>query len=114
MPRGARPGERRGGRIKGTPNKVTADIREAAQKHGPAALKHLVHLMKNAEHEATQVSACKEVLDRAYGKSTFHADINVTREIVDVTDAELAAIAAASSAGASQQANGTEESPRLH
>lgn len=28
MPRGAKPGERRGGRKKGTPNKVTAEVRE--------------------------------------------------------------------------------------
>lgn len=28
MPRGAKPGERRGGRAKGTPNKVTAEVRE--------------------------------------------------------------------------------------
>jgi hypothetical protein len=31
MPRGAKPGERRGGRQAGTPNKITADIRAAAQ-----------------------------------------------------------------------------------
>lgn len=29
MPKGSRPGERRGGRKKGTPNKVTATIKEA-------------------------------------------------------------------------------------
>jgi hypothetical protein len=29
MPRGSKPGERRGGRKKGTPNRVTADAREA-------------------------------------------------------------------------------------
>lgn len=29
MPRGARPGERRGGRTKGTPNKITAEARAA-------------------------------------------------------------------------------------
>lgn len=29
MPRGSKPGERRGGRQKGTPNKFTADVRQA-------------------------------------------------------------------------------------
>lgn len=29
MPRGSKPGERRGGRQKGTPNKATRDIRQA-------------------------------------------------------------------------------------
>src|SRR4051794_25150385 len=28
MPRGSRPGERRGGRVKGTPNKLNASLRE--------------------------------------------------------------------------------------
>jgi hypothetical protein len=28
MPRGSKPGERRGGRKKGTPNKITRDVRE--------------------------------------------------------------------------------------
>lgn len=31
MPRGSKPGERRGGRKKGVPNKVTAEAREAFQ-----------------------------------------------------------------------------------
>ncbi len=30
---GSKPGERRGGRQKGTPNKVTAELRGAAQSH---------------------------------------------------------------------------------
>lgn len=29
MPAGSKPGERRGGRVKGTPNRVTADIKTA-------------------------------------------------------------------------------------
>lgn len=29
MPKGSKPGERRGGRQKGTPNKMTADLRQA-------------------------------------------------------------------------------------
>ena len=35
---GAKPGERRGGRQKGTPNKATADIKALAQKYTPEAL----------------------------------------------------------------------------
>lgn len=31
MPRGSAPGERRGGRQKGTPNKVTVEVKEALQ-----------------------------------------------------------------------------------
>jgi len=32
MPRGSAPGERRGGRTKGTPNKVTQDFRETVRR----------------------------------------------------------------------------------
>ena len=32
---GSAPGERRGGRKKGTPNKVDADIKAAFREHGP-------------------------------------------------------------------------------
>ena len=71
MSRGPKPGSARiGGRQKGTPNKVTADIRAAAALHGEAALQTLVHLMNNAESEQAQLAACKEILDRAYGKAT--------------------------------------------
>lgn len=66
--RGSKPGERRGGRQKGTPNKATSDIKAAARLHGEAAIKRLAHLMQKAESEQAQVAACKELLDRAYGK----------------------------------------------
>lgn len=71
MPRGgAKPGERRGGRQKGTPNKVTADVRELAQKYGPQALEVLSSIMMDEEKPpAARVSAAKEILDRAYGKA---------------------------------------------
>lgn len=66
--RGSKPGERRGGRQKGTSNKATADIKAAARMHGADAIKRLAHLMTKAESEQAQVAACKELLDRAYGK----------------------------------------------
>lgn len=69
MSRGAKPGERRGGRAKGTPNKSTADVKAMAQKHGPDAIKELARLALHAEAEPARVAAIKEILDRAYGKS---------------------------------------------
>lgn len=41
MPRGSKPGERRGGRKKGIPNKVTGDAREAFRKVYEGKLKEL-------------------------------------------------------------------------
>ena len=66
---GVRPGERRGGRQKGTPNKVTADIRAAARLHADDALGELSRIMKHGQSETARIAACKEILDRAYGKS---------------------------------------------
>ena len=48
MPRGAKPGERRGGRRRGTPNKATAEIKALASEHVPAIVKELVRLATKA------------------------------------------------------------------
>ena len=76
MPRGgSAPGERRGGRRAGTPNKHTAEIRTVAAQHGPAIITKLAELAgvvpgNVAESHAVQVQAMKELLDRGFGKAT--------------------------------------------
>lgn len=59
---------RTGGRVKGTPNKATADIKALAQVHGPAIVKRLVELSNDASG-AVAVAASRELLDRGYGKA---------------------------------------------
>ena len=66
---GAKPGERRGGRKAGVPNKATAEIRTLAREHGPAAIQELARLAKEAQSEQARISACNALLDRAYGRS---------------------------------------------
>jgi hypothetical protein len=56
-----------GGRKAGTPNRATAEIRQVAMLHGPTAIKRLAVLMKGSGPVA--VAACRELLDRGYGKS---------------------------------------------
>jgi hypothetical protein len=63
-------GIKTGGRVKGTPNKATHDVKEAARIHGPRALEVLSSLMETAESEQARIAAAKEILDRAYGKAT--------------------------------------------
>lgn len=58
------------GRPHGALNKNTRDIKALAHKHGPKAIERLAHLMLHAEGEQAQVAACREILDRAYGKAT--------------------------------------------
>jgi hypothetical protein len=64
------------GRKKGSPNKITAEIKYIAQEHGEKAIGILVDLMYNANSDTTKVMAAKEILDRAYGKSTQYQEIS--------------------------------------
>ncbi len=64
---GSKPGERRGGRQKGTPNKATAGIKAAFQKHGDELVQALLALTKSKD-ERVRVNAIKECLDRGWGK----------------------------------------------
>lgn len=76
---GKRPGS---GRKKGSHNKVTADVKALAQQYAPAALKELGRLAVEAETEQARVSAAKEILDRAYGKSVQPLDGNDRQPII--------------------------------
>jgi hypothetical protein len=62
-------GIKTGGRVAGTPNKVTAELREAAQAYTAAALEELARLATHAKSEAARVAACRELLDRAHGRA---------------------------------------------
>lgn len=75
--RGSKPGERRGGRVKGTPNKATAAIKAIAQPYSAKAIETLAQIMKEGESEAARVSAANAILDRAWGKpsqAVHHSD----------------------------------------
>jgi hypothetical protein len=67
--RGSKPGERRGGRTKGTPNKATASIRDIAREYTSEAVGALVEVLRT-ESGAAKVAAAREILDRGYGKAT--------------------------------------------
>ena len=73
---GSAPGERRGGRTKGTPNKVDADIKAAFREHGPKLVAALIKLTKS-EDENVRLKALQICLDRGYGKATQHIEANV-------------------------------------
>lgn len=69
-------GTRIGGRQKGTPNKATADIRDAAQQYSEQALQVLVSVATSSESDAARVAAANAILDRAHGKPTQALDID--------------------------------------
>ena len=67
--KGAKPGERRGGRRKGVPNKATAAIRDIAREYTTQAIATLVEVMgDNTQPAPARVSAANALLDRGYGK----------------------------------------------
>lgn len=47
--------------------KLEGEIREIAQRHGPAAVRRLVQLM-NDRDKRVSIAACNAILDRGYGK----------------------------------------------
>jgi hypothetical protein len=74
--RGSKPGERRGGRVAGTPNKATASLRDIAREYTADAIGTLVSIMADESEPApARVSAANALLDRGYGKpSTVLSD----------------------------------------
>lgn len=73
--KGSAPGERRGGRQKGVPNKANLEIKELARQYGPEAVSELARIagltkQPGSDNEATRVAAIKELIDRGYGKAT--------------------------------------------
>lgn len=76
MPRGSKPGERRGGRRKGSLNKATADIREAAQEYTAEALSVLAEVMRGGDSAAARVAAANSILDRGHGKPKQAVDVD--------------------------------------
>lgn len=69
--RGRKPGTpKTGGRVKGTPNKATAEVKSLARKWGAEMIDVLAEIaMDEKRPESARVSAAKELLDRGYGKS---------------------------------------------
>ena len=70
-------------------------IQELARKHAPEAIQTLVDITKKGTTGA-RVSAATALLDRAYGRPAQFStdDAAAFRKAVDMSDADLAAIAA--------------------
>jgi len=69
MARGSKPGERRGGRKKGSLNKATADIKALAQTYTSEAMETLAGVMRTSDSDAARVAAIKEIFERGHGKA---------------------------------------------
>lgn len=75
-----------GGRQKGTRNKVTADVKEAALAYTSDALDTLSEIMRSPkEPAAARVAAARELLDRGHGKPKQSVDLDANVLIADVS-----------------------------
>jgi len=89
--------EKTGGRVKGSKNKTTAEIKLLARNYGGEALDMIVRIMRSGTEEKTRLMAAKEILDRGYGKPTqdvSNEDGSLEKRIVildyrNATDKEL-------------------------
>ena len=84
MPRGSAPGERRGGREAGTPNRRTSALREAIEAEGVDPAIALVRIGKAAEARAEAVTELlNEVIAKAAeaGAVTEDADLEIARRL---------------------------------
>lgn len=79
-------GRKTGGRVAGTPNKATADVKAAAQQYTSEAVEALATIMRDSDSDAAKVAAIKEILDRGHGKSKQSVDVdaNVRAAITEV------------------------------
>lgn len=73
---GKRPGS---GRKKGTPNKVTVDLKNKAGEHTEEAIQVFVDVMRDPEAPAAvRIQAADKLLDRSHGKPAIHVDAQVS------------------------------------
>ena len=83
MAKNNEPGHKKmGGRKKGTPNKVTADIKALLRVHGEMFVEELVKLCTHKDANVRH-KALKLAFDRGYGQAVQHieAEINVYEDL---------------------------------
>src|SRR5512140_2175776 len=86
MPRGSKPGERRGGRQKGTPNRVTSEVRSAIAAFAEGNVDKLEEWLEAIEDPAKRLDLFLRVLEYHLPKLQ-----HTERTLEDATDEELLA-----------------------
>jgi len=87
MPRGAKPGERRGGRVKGVPNKITLKREQELAEGGVMPLDVMLRTMRKLWKGNKRVAACALAKDAA---PYCHPRLSSIEGKLDVTNHEAA------------------------
>jgi hypothetical protein len=94
--RGRKPGSpKTGGRVAGTPNKVTRELKEIAMQFVPRAMEELGVMAMAAQSEAVKLGAIREIFDRAVGKAPqamVHSGAIGSYDLTRATDDELSTL----------------------
>ncbi len=82
--RGSKPGERRGGRQKNTPNKRTAEIQAKVEASGLTPLDYMLSVMRNEDNEApVRLDAAKSAAPYVHAKlSAIDARLDIDGQLV--------------------------------
>lgn len=80
-----------GGRPKLTQNDY--DLRAVCRQAAPLAVQTLLDIMQFEQQPSARLRAAELILDRGYGKATQTVEMNVRRDIKELSDNELYAIA---------------------
>jgi len=84
--KGSAPGERRGGRQKGTPNLSTREMKAKAQGYAEATLEALFAMVNKVDEPIPgRVMAARELLDRGFGKAAQPLKVSHESERYDWT-----------------------------
>lgn len=90
-------------------------VRELAREYTQEAVDALVIVMRGENSSAgAKVSAAQALLDRGWGKAEANVNMTVKRDAKELTDDELAAIAAGGSEGFANSPEGAGKSSGLH
>jgi hypothetical protein len=90
-------------------------VRELAREYTQEAVDALVTVLRGESSSAgAKVSAAQALLDRGWGKAEANVNMTVKRDAKEMTDDELAAIAAGGSPTLAQAPTGAGESGQLH
>lgn len=77
--------------------RTALDVRTLARSYGPEATNRLAKLMRHSKSDTVALSACCAILDRGFGKPVQAVQVQATRDLSRLTDAELEQLLATSS-----------------
>jgi hypothetical protein len=95
MPRGAAPGERRGGRAKGTKNKRTKlqrQIEEAKARGWVLPLEYMLYILNTSKDEAAQRWAAEKAAAYCHAKFVSHEVQGLPAVASNAVDVEMVTI----------------------